>query len=51
MKAGDKRQMSNTVLSYCGKPVTIRGEMAALELSYDRDWIRYKASLFWASGR
>ncbi|MDB6128035.1 MAG: hypothetical protein JWM35_1931, partial [Verrucomicrobia bacterium] len=33
-----------------GKPVSIRGEMAAVEVSYDRDWIRYKASLFWASG-
>jgi hypothetical protein len=24
--------------------------MAAVEVSYDRDWIRYKASLFYASG-
>jgi hypothetical protein len=24
--------------------------MAALELSYDRDWIRFRSSLFWASG-
>jgi hypothetical protein len=33
-----------------GRPVTILAEMAALELSYDRDWIRYKASFFYASG-
>jgi len=24
--------------------------MAAVELSYDRDWIRFRSSLFWASG-
>ena len=33
-----------------GRPVDIRAVMGALELSYDRDWIRYKASLFYASG-
>lgn len=33
-----------------GQPAEIRAGMAALELSYDRDWIRYKASLFYASG-
>ena len=33
-----------------GRPENIRAGMAALELSYDRDWIRYKASLFYASG-
>ena len=33
-----------------GRPVDINAQMAALELSYDRDWIRYKASLFYASG-
>jgi hypothetical protein len=33
-----------------GRPENIRADMAALELSYDRDWIRYKASLFYASG-
>ena len=33
-----------------GKPVTILAEMAAVEVSYDRDWIRYKASFFYASG-
>jgi len=24
--------------------------MAALEVSYDRDWLRFKSSFFWASG-
>ena len=33
-----------------GRPVSVCGEMAAVEVSYDRDWLRYKASLFWASG-
>lgn len=33
-----------------GRPVEINAQMAALELSYDQDWIRYKASFFYASG-
>ena len=33
-----------------GRPVDINAQMGALELSYDRDWIRYKASAFYASG-
>ncbi len=33
-----------------GQPVDINAQMAALELSYDRDWMRYKASIFYASG-
>jgi hypothetical protein len=33
-----------------GRPVDIDAQMGALELSYDRDWIRYQASLFYASG-
>ena len=33
-----------------GRPEQIRAGMAALEVSYDRDWIRYKASVFYASG-
>jgi hypothetical protein len=33
-----------------GRPVDINAQMGALELSYDRDWIRYKASIFYASG-
>ena len=33
-----------------GRPVDINAQMAALEVSYDRDWARYKASFFYASG-
>ncbi len=33
-----------------GRSVNINAQMAALELSYDRDWIRYKLSGFYASG-
>ena len=33
-----------------GQPVDINGKMAALELSYDRDWIRFRASGFYQSG-
>ncbi len=30
--------------------VSIEAEMAALEVSYDRDWIRFRTSMFYASG-
>lgn len=33
-----------------GQPVDINAQMAALELSYDQDWVRFKASLFYGSG-
>jgi len=33
-----------------GRKVDISAGMAALELSYDRDWIRYKLSGFYATG-
>jgi hypothetical protein len=33
-----------------GRPVTINAQMAALEVSVDRDWFRLKGSLFYASG-
>lgn len=33
-----------------GHSVDINAQMVSLELSYDRDWIRYKGSFFWASG-
>jgi hypothetical protein len=33
-----------------GRPVDINAQMAALEVSYDHDWARYKASFFYASG-
>ncbi len=33
-----------------GRPVTINAQMAALELSKDKDWARFKTSVFYASG-
>jgi hypothetical protein len=33
-----------------GRPVHIDAQMGALELSVDKDWLRYRASVFWASG-
>ena len=33
-----------------GRRVTVNGQMAAAELSLDRDWIRYRLSVFYASG-
>ena len=33
-----------------GRPVTVNAQMAAVELSYDRDWIRYRVSAFYTSG-
>jgi hypothetical protein len=33
-----------------GRPVTINAQMAAAEVSIDRDWVRYKVSAFYASG-
>jgi len=33
-----------------GRPVDISGQMAALEISYDRDWARFRLSGFWSSG-
>ncbi len=33
-----------------GRPVEISGQMAALEVSYDRDWVRFRLSGFFASG-
>ena len=32
------------------REVGINAQMAALELSLDKDWLRYKTSFFWASG-
>jgi len=32
------------------KAQQINAQMAALELSYDRDWIRFRTSFFWSSG-
>jgi Carboxypeptidase regulatory-like domain len=33
-----------------GRAVTINAQMAAAEISLDRDWVRYKISAFYASG-
>jgi hypothetical protein len=33
-----------------GKRVTVNAQMAAAELSYDKDWIRYRVSTFYTSG-
>jgi len=33
-----------------GRSVTVNAQMAATELSLDRDWIRYRVSVFYASG-
>jgi hypothetical protein len=33
-----------------GQPIDISAQMAALELSYDRDWIRFRTSGFYSSG-
>ena len=33
-----------------GRRVTVNAQMAAAELSLDRDWIRYRVSTFYASG-
>ncbi len=40
----------DTMNGLAGAPVDINGQMAAVELSYDQDWIRYKTSFFYASG-
>ncbi len=36
--------------SIAGRPVSINAQMAAIELSYDIDWLRPKVSFFYASG-
>ena len=33
-----------------GRAQNINAQMAALELSYDRDWARFRTSFFWSSG-
>ncbi|MEN9666972.1 MAG: hypothetical protein RLZZ326_3335, partial [Planctomycetota bacterium] len=32
------------------QPVNISAEMAAVEMSYSPDWIRFRSSVFWSSG-
>ena len=33
-----------------GKRVTVNAQMAAAEISYDKDWMRYRVSAFYTSG-
>ena len=40
----------DTLNGIAGQPVDINAQMAALELSYDQDWVRLKASFFYQSG-
>lgn len=40
----------DTLNPITGRRVDINGRMAALELSVDRDWARFRSSFFWASG-
>jgi hypothetical protein len=40
----------DTLNPLAGRPVDINAQMGALELSYDRDWVRFRASGFYASG-
>jgi Class III cytochrome C family len=32
------------------RPIDLNAQMAAVEASVDKDWLRYKASFFWTSG-
>jgi Carboxypeptidase regulatory-like domain len=36
--------------SIANRPVDINAQMGALELSVDKDWLRFRVSAFWASG-
>jgi hypothetical protein len=40
----------DTLNPIAGRRVDINGRMAALELSVDKDWARFRASFFWSSG-
>jgi len=40
----------DTLNPLAGRRVDINAQMAALELSLDKDWLRYRVSAFWASG-
>ncbi len=41
---------SDSLNPIAGRPVTINAQMAAAEISVDKDWARYKLSAFYASG-
>jgi len=40
----------DTYNAIAGRPVGINAQMAALEVALDRDWMRYRAAFFYASG-
>jgi hypothetical protein len=40
----------DTLNPLANRPQDIDAQMAAIELSYDRDWARFRASFFWSSG-
>jgi hypothetical protein len=40
----------DTLNPLANQGVDINAQMAAIELSYDRDWARFRTSFFWASG-
>ena len=40
----------DTFNNLAGKPLDVNAQMAALEVSTDLDWLRPKATFFWASG-
>ena len=40
----------DTLSPLAAQPTRINAQMAAIELSYDRDWARFRGSFFWASG-
>ncbi|MFM1802732.1 MAG: hypothetical protein RJA81_2084 [Planctomycetota bacterium] len=41
---------NDTLNPIANQPVTINAQMAAIEASYDRDWVRFKSFFFWSSG-
>jgi hypothetical protein len=40
----------DTLNPLAGRSVHVNAQLAALEFSVDRDWLRFKAGAFWASG-
>ena len=40
----------DTFNAIAGRRVTVNAQMAAAELSYDKDWMRYRVSAFYTSG-
>jgi len=40
----------DTLNPLANTPQDVNAQMAALELSYDQDWMRFRTSFFWASG-